>query len=91
MAGVDILATALNGGNAAFIAEMYARWVEDPGTVDASFADLFGAMNDETRAILTDASGASWAPRAFAVDAVDAPVRAVGHPGQNAAAEAPAY
>ncbi|MBC7634022.1 MAG: 2-oxoglutarate dehydrogenase E1 component, partial [Acetobacteraceae bacterium] len=71
MAGVDILATALNGGNAAFIAEMYARWVGDPGAVDASFADLFGAMNDETRAILTDASGASWAPRPRSMD--DAP------------------
>ena len=53
MAGVDILATALNGGNASFIAEMYARWVEDPSRVDSSFAELFGAMNDETRAILT--------------------------------------
>ena len=78
MAGVDILATALNGGNASFIAEMYARWVEDPTRVDSSFAELFGAMNDETRAILTDASGASWAPRlrsAEAAEAAEAPKR----------------
>jgi len=78
MAGVDILATALNGGNASFIAEMYARWVEDPARVDSSFAELFGAMNDETRAILTDASGASWAPRLRSVattDAAEAPKR----------------
>jgi len=65
MAGVDLLATAFNGANAAFIAELYARWVANPGKVDASFAELFAALNDESRAILADASGASWAPRAW--------------------------
>ena len=67
MAGVDILATAFNGANAAFIADLYARWVADPGSVDVSFAELFESLNDEARAILTDAAGASWAPRHFAV------------------------
>ncbi len=67
MAGVDVLATAFNGANAAFIADMYARWVEDPGSVDGSFAELFMALDDESRAVLTDATGASWAPRHFAV------------------------
>ena len=63
MAGVDILASAFSGANAAFISDLYARWVNNPGAVDPSFADLFGALNDESRAILTDAEGASWAPR----------------------------
>ena len=63
MAGVDILASAMSGGNAAYLADLYARWVEKPDSVDPSFADLFGALNDEARAVLTDASGASWAPR----------------------------
>jgi 2-oxoglutarate dehydrogenase E1 component len=63
MAGVDILATAFNGGNAAFIADLYAKWVTNPDAVDPSFAELFGALNDEARAVLTDAVGASWAPR----------------------------
>ena len=63
MAGVDILASALNGANAAFLAEQYARWASDPGSVDPSFDDLFAALNDEARAVLTDAIGASWAPR----------------------------
>ncbi len=67
MAGVDILATAFNGANAAFIADLYARWVERPDSVDASFAELFAALNDEARSVLTDASGASWAPRRFEV------------------------
>ncbi|WP_137179398.1 2-oxoglutarate dehydrogenase E1 component [Roseomonas sp. AR75] len=63
MAGVDILASAMSGANAAFLADLYARWAENPGSVDPSFAELFGALNDEARAVLEDASGASWAPR----------------------------
>ncbi len=63
MAGVDILASVMTGGNAAFLADLYARWVEKPDSVDVSFAELFAALNDDARAVLTDASGASWAPR----------------------------
>ena len=63
MAGVDILATAFNGANASFLAAMYARWVADPASVDPSFATLFESLDDESRAVLTDAAGASWAPR----------------------------
>jgi 2-oxoglutarate dehydrogenase E1 component len=63
MAGVDILASAFSGANAAFLGDQYARWATDPSSVDPSFADLFGAMNDEARAVLEDATGASWAPR----------------------------
>ena len=75
MAGVDILATALNGSNAAFIADLYARWVASPGSVDQSFAELFGALNDEARAVLTDASGASWAPTSYAFGEPDPAAR----------------
>jgi len=63
MAGVDILATAMTGANAAYLADLYARWAEAPDSVDASMAELFAALNDEARAVLTDATGASWAPR----------------------------
>jgi 2-oxoglutarate dehydrogenase E1 component len=69
MPGVDILATAFTGANAAFIADLYARWVRDPAAVDQSFGHLFEALNDETRSVLTDASGASWAPRHWEIEA----------------------
>ncbi len=72
MAGVDLLATAFNGANAAFIADLYARWVADPRAVDPGFADLFAALNDESRAILEDNSGASWAPRTWQFGEPDA-------------------
>ncbi len=60
---MDILTSVMSGANAAFLADLYARWVEKPESVDPSFAELFDALNDEARAVLTDASGASWAPR----------------------------
>jgi len=62
MAGVDILASAFSGANAAFLGEQYARWATDPGSVDPTFAELFGALNDDARAVLEEATGASWAP-----------------------------
>ncbi|HYZ64653.1 MAG TPA: 2-oxoglutarate dehydrogenase E1 component [Acetobacteraceae bacterium] len=67
MPGVDVLASVFNGANAAFMADMYARWVQDPASVDPSFAELFEAMDDEARGVLQDASGASWAPRHYDV------------------------
>jgi 2-oxoglutarate dehydrogenase E1 component len=67
MPGVDVLASIFNGANAAYMADMYARWVENPANVDASFGELFNALNDEARFVLEDASGASWAPRRFDV------------------------
>jgi len=65
MPGVDQLLTAFSGANAAFIADLYAKWVANPAEVDPSFGDLFSALNDESRAILTDAQGASWAPNRY--------------------------
>ena len=68
MAGVDLLATAFNGGNAAFLADLYARWVADPGSVDPSFVELFSALDEEAVSVLRDACGASWAPRQFEIE-----------------------
>jgi 2-oxoglutarate dehydrogenase E1 component len=62
MAGVDILASAFSGANAGFLGEQYARWATDPGSVDPTFAELFRALNDDARAVLEEATGASWAP-----------------------------
>ncbi len=33
-----------------------------PSSVDPTFADLFSALNDDARAVLEEATGASWAP-----------------------------
>ncbi len=72
MPGVDILASAFNGANAAYIADVYARWATDHNSVDESFQELFASLNDEARNVLMDATGASWAPRHYAADEADA-------------------
>jgi 2-oxoglutarate dehydrogenase E1 component len=58
MAGVDILASAFSGANAAFLAEQYARWATNPVSVDPTFAELFGALNEDARSVLEEATGA---------------------------------
>ncbi|MEJ0018768.1 MAG: 2-oxoglutarate dehydrogenase E1 component [Acetobacteraceae bacterium] len=75
MAGVDILASAFSGANAAFLGEQYARWAANPSSVDPTFGELFGALNDDARSVLEDATGASWAPRHASADE-DAPRQA---------------
>ena len=67
MPGVDVLASAFNGANAAYIADAYARWATDPSSVDPSFQELFAALNDEAHGVMQDAAGPSWAPRAYSV------------------------
>jgi len=69
MAGVDVIATAMNGANAQYIAQLYAKWVSAPDSVDADFASLFAALDDDAKSVLTDATGASWAPQPAAFEA----------------------
>ncbi|MCC7427962.1 MAG: 2-oxoglutarate dehydrogenase E1 component [Alphaproteobacteria bacterium] len=63
MSGSHLLATALSGGNAAFIAEIYAKWVDNPAAIDPSWAEVFAALNEDARAVLKDLEGATWRPR----------------------------
>jgi len=53
----------LSGPNAAFITELYARYAEDPQSVDADWRDYFSSLGEEAQAALGDLRGASWAPR----------------------------
>ncbi len=73
MAGIDVLATAFSGGNAAYVAALYAKWVAEPAAVDPGFAELFAALGDDARAVLGDAAGASWAQPAYVLDASSPP------------------
>jgi 2-oxoglutarate dehydrogenase E1 component len=85
MAGVDVLATAMNGANAQFISQLYAKWVSAPDSVDPDFAALFATLNDEAKSVLTDASGASWAPNP---SIFEAPAKAAAANGSAAPASA---
>src|SRR5262249_37772090 len=52
----------LSGVNAPFIAELYARFVEDPDAVDPSWRQSSAARQDDGRSVLQDLRGASWSP-----------------------------
>jgi 2-oxoglutarate dehydrogenase E1 component len=53
----------LSGPNAEFIADLYARYVTDPGSVEASWRDFFAGLKDDSRTVLDDMQGASWTRR----------------------------
>ncbi len=53
-------ATFLNGVNATFIAELYARWLEDPASVDASWRSFFADLAEEAPALLKELEGPGW-------------------------------
>jgi len=53
----------LYGANAAFIAELYVRYLADPDSVDASWRGFFADLADQSPAILKELAGPDWAPR----------------------------
>ena len=58
--------TFLTGANAGFIAELYARFLEDPNTVDESWRRFFSEIGDDAAAALAELRGPAWgqlAPR----------------------------
>ena len=56
--------TFLSGANAPYLVELYQRYVDDPGSVDPSWASFFADLGDDGRVIAGEARGASWAKRA---------------------------
>ncbi|WP_428395157.1 2-oxoglutarate dehydrogenase E1 component [Lichenicoccus sp.] len=68
MASADQLATAFSGANAAYVAELYARWTTDPAGVDEDFVTLFSSFDEEAAAVAHDAAGPSWMARAATLD-----------------------
>jgi 2-oxoglutarate dehydrogenase E1 component len=50
----------LYGANAAYIEDLYARFQENPESVDAEWQAFFGALKDDGAAIAQNARGASW-------------------------------
>ena len=53
----------LHSVNEVYLTELYARFLDNPGSVDASWTDFFNDIQDDARDILDELSGASWAPR----------------------------
>ncbi len=53
----------LYGSNSPFIFELYSRYLDDPTSVDPSWADFFKEMGDAPDNVRVSSKGASWAER----------------------------
>lgn len=53
-----------------YITDLYTRYLDDPTTIDTSWAEFFSDLDDNTRALLEDLHGASWTPSDDKVRAV---------------------
>ncbi|MFM2355688.1 MAG: hypothetical protein RLZZ528_1424, partial [Pseudomonadota bacterium] len=51
----------LQGTNADYVEQLYAKYAADPGSVDGTWAAFFAALGDSERDARTGAQGASWA------------------------------
>ena len=53
--------TFLSGANAGFIADLYARYLDDPGAVDESWRRFFQDLADDPAAVRAEHQGPGWA------------------------------
>ena len=51
----------LQGHNAAYMEQLYARWAGDPAAVDAGWGEFFASMEDTVADVVSEAAGPSWA------------------------------
>ncbi|MCU9848801.1 2-oxoglutarate dehydrogenase E1 component [Defluviimonas sp. WL0024] len=50
----------LQGANAEYVEQLYARFANDPGAVDATWAEFFRSLGDAENDVRKEARGASW-------------------------------
>ncbi len=50
----------LQGANAGYVEQMYARFAADPQSVDGTWAAFFRSLGDNERDVRQEAAGASW-------------------------------
>ena len=60
----DVFASTsfLQGENATYLAELYARYQDDPFSVDPEWQSFFASLEDNPDDVLADSRGPSWAP-----------------------------
>lgn len=89
----------LFGSNAEYVAELYARFLKDPSSVDSSWNGFFRELDDDSRAVLNELNGPSWSleegtlangaldPVAASLESVGAPATTNGNAGLVAHAQ----
>ncbi|WP_417309471.1 2-oxoglutarate dehydrogenase E1 component [Devosia sp.] len=58
-----LLSSFLYGGNAAYIEELYARYADDPNSIDETWAGFFSRLEDEKGDVTKNNDGPSWQRR----------------------------
>src|SRR5918993_5859263 len=59
----------LYGGNAAWIEDLHARYLEDPTSVDVSWRNFFSSLKELPHDVAAQARGASWAREGWPIRA----------------------
>ena len=54
------LSSFLNGSNAPYIEELYARFEENPGSVDSEWQEFFKSLKDQPADVKRGAEGPTW-------------------------------
>ncbi len=54
------LTSFLDGANATYIDELYARYEKDPSSVDPDWVDFFKSLKDQPADVAKNAQGPSW-------------------------------
>lgn len=57
---VNSIESVLSGTNLTFVAELYARYLKNPQSIDSSWKQLFSELGDKDAVLLQDMHGASW-------------------------------
>ena len=52
----------LYSGNQVYVAELYERFLDDPGSVDINWQEFFADLHDDERNASSEIQGATWAP-----------------------------
>src|SRR6188472_828299 len=63
----------LQGANATYLAELYARYQKSASSVDPKWREFFASLEDDPHDVISEARGPSWAPtngRAVALQAL---------------------
>lgn len=60
----------LSAADPDYIADLYARYLDNPAKVDESWSSFFDSLDDDSKALLDDLKGASWTPSDAKVAAV---------------------
>lgn len=59
----------LDGGNAGYLEQMHAKYVQNPNSVDPSFREYFASMDDSQDTTLKNAEGPVWKRKDWPVEA----------------------